>query len=379
MPRHPAAIQPLEMWRLEPAEASRPQIKNCRIAWILLRIAALDGIRMIERPGETTWRFLLRRVRSEPLVFAMAMTGGFAVQQGQASEPVDPSTLDGKMVMGYQGWFSCPGDAARRGWGHWKERPEPEVIVEMLPDVSELSPGERCDSGLVARNGKPVSFFSRYESEDRRSAFPQWMEAYGIDGVALQRFASVLLRPEILKASDAVLANARAGAEEHGRAFFLMYDISGPPPEKLELVVEDWRRLDRAGLHQQSRLSQPQGPSGARRLGNRLRGARPSPAETDGFLTQLRDASEAAGGVTVLGGVPAGWREGRGDASAGTRGGRRSGRSSMSSAPGRSAATRTTPAPTITANARWRPDLAATKAMGVDYMPVVFPAFPGGT
>src|SRR5260370_15329877 len=38
-----------------------------------------------------------------------------------ASHPaVDTSSLEGKVMCGYQGWFTAEGDGAARGWTHWK-------------------------------------------------------------------------------------------------------------------------------------------------------------------------------------------------------------------------------------------------------------------
>jgi hypothetical protein len=301
------------------------------------------------------------------LVFILAIAS-LPLSRAEAAPAVDPTTLYGKMIMGYQGWFSCPGDAAGRGWVHWKDG-KGQVTVDMLPDVSELSPDELCDSGLVGRDGKPISFFSDMNPKTVDRHF-QWMETYGIDGVALQRFASVLSNPAVEKAADAVLANVRAGAERHGRVFFLMYDISGPSPEKLRAVVEDWRRWNGEGLTSSPAYLHHKGRPVLAVWGIGFAGRDLSPSQTEEFLAQLR----AVGDVTIMGGVPAYWREGKGDASAD------SGWETIW--------------PKLDIVSPWtvgrykddagaddyrkrslEPDLAATKAMGVDYMPVVFPGF----
>ena len=33
--------------------------------------------------------------------------------------PVNSSTLTGKVMVGYQGWFNAEGDGAKRGYNHW--------------------------------------------------------------------------------------------------------------------------------------------------------------------------------------------------------------------------------------------------------------------
>ena len=38
----------------------------------------------------------------------------------QTAARVDNSTLTGKLIMGYQGWFACPDPSAHCGWVHWK-------------------------------------------------------------------------------------------------------------------------------------------------------------------------------------------------------------------------------------------------------------------
>src|ERR1700730_10751729 len=63
-----------------------------------------------------------------------------------AAGAVDPSTLDGKVLVGYQGWFTCPADGSQR-WTHWSRgAPTPDTLtVELYPDLSELDPDERCE------------------------------------------------------------------------------------------------------------------------------------------------------------------------------------------------------------------------------------------
>ena len=151
--------------------------------------------------------------------------GALALCQTSWAAPADPSTLYGKNIMGFQGWFDCPNDGAGMGYGHW-ENAQHVPNIDMLPDVSEYDPSELCDSGWVARDGKPVKLFSDQNPKTVDRQFG-WMESYGLDGVALQRFASELSNPVALKARDRVLANVRSAADRHGRVYFVMYDLSG--------------------------------------------------------------------------------------------------------------------------------------------------------
>src|SRR5437899_18984 len=47
-------------------------------------------------------------------------SGGAAGAAGAAqTADVDSSTLVGKHLFGYQGWFACPGDGGSNRWVHW--------------------------------------------------------------------------------------------------------------------------------------------------------------------------------------------------------------------------------------------------------------------
>ena len=83
-----------------------------------------------------------------------------------AQAPVDPSSIIGKVVCGYQGWFNCEGDGANRGWVHWvksKGIPSPANIkVDLWPDVSELGADERFDTAFHHVDGTPAQVFSSF-------------------------------------------------------------------------------------------------------------------------------------------------------------------------------------------------------------------------
>jgi len=58
-----------------------------------------------------------------------------STQSVKSAATVDPSTLTGKLIMGYQGWFNCPGDGTTVGWWHWFTGPDP--TVDFLPNAAD--------------------------------------------------------------------------------------------------------------------------------------------------------------------------------------------------------------------------------------------------
>jgi hypothetical protein len=314
----------------------------------------------------------MKRLSNILAALLIVSAGALALCRTGRAAPVDPSTLYGKNIMGFQGWFACPNDGAGIGYGHW-ENAQHVPNIDMLPDVSELDPSELCDSGWVARDGKPVKLFSDQNPKTVDRQFG-WMETYGLDGVALQRFATELSNPRALGAGDHVLSNVRAAAERHGRVYFIMYDLSGMTPDKLPTVVDDWKRLIGEGVTRDRSYQRHKGRPVLALWGIGFAGRPLTPEVTEAFLSQLRAASAAAGGITILGGVPTWWRELKGDAS-------------------------NDPAwakiwPEIDVISPWTvgrfandgnadgyrsqgltPDVAYAKKINVDYMPVVFPGY----
>ena len=157
-----------------------------------------------------------------------------APYNGPTARGVDTSTLTGKVMVGYQGWFNCEGDGADLGWTHWaKNRAKiltPEnVSVDLWPDVSEFAPEELFTTGFQLSSGKPAAVFSSFRRETVLRHF-RWMREHGLDGTFVQRFANGLEKGPVTHPKDVVLANCRDEAANcEGRAYAVMYDLSGLP------------------------------------------------------------------------------------------------------------------------------------------------------
>ena len=162
------------------------------------------------------------------------------------AQSIDASTLTGKVMCGYQGWFNCEGDGAERGWVHWTKRRGPlgpgNAKVDLWPDVSELGPEERFATGFTNANGGVAEVFSSFKQATVLRHF-EWMRDYGIDGAFVQRFVVDIQSPSGLKHNNTVLGHCREGAKRSGRAFVVMYDLSGMGSGRMPQVTNDWRAL----------------------------------------------------------------------------------------------------------------------------------------
>ncbi|WP_131989470.1 glycoside hydrolase family 71/99-like protein [Chthoniobacter flavus] len=165
---------------------------------------------------------------------------------GESVHGVDTSTLTGKVMCGYQGWFNCEGDGANRGWVHWvKGRgiPSPSNIkVDLWPDVSELGADERFDTAFHHVDGTTAQIFSSFKEATVLRHF-KWMRDYGIDGVFVQRFVGGARSADFQRQNNTVLAHCREGANRNGRTYALMYDLSGLGAGRMDEVIDDWRQL----------------------------------------------------------------------------------------------------------------------------------------
>jgi hypothetical protein len=236
------------------------------------------------------------------------------VEAGAAAVAADATTIHGKLLLGYQGWFGCPGDgSALDRWEHWFQRGAPAsaatLRVDMWPDVSELGPDERCATPLSLPGGRPAQVYSAYNPATVDRHF-RWLREYDLAGVFLQRFTSRLQDPAVLGFRDAVARNVRSAAESNGRVFAIMYDISGQPPGTLvETVKRDWvRTVDTLRLTDSPGYLRHNGRPLLAIWGFGFTDRPATPAQAAELIEFFRNNPEPRYRVTLLGGVPARWR-----------------------------------------------------------------------
>lgn len=295
---------------------------------------------------------------------------------GPTVRGVDRSTLTGKVMCGYQGWFTTEGDGAERGWFHWgRGRFEPgSANIDFWPDVSELAPEERVDTRFRHADGRVAQVFSSYRKPTVIRHF-KWMQDYGIDGAFVQRFAGETFHPLGLRQSTAVLGYCREGANRYGRTYAVMYDLSGLQLGQMERVKEDWKLLvDRMQITRDPAYLRHRGRPVVSVWGCGFSDNRKyTIAECLSLVRFLKDDPKY-GGCTVMLGVPTYWRTLNRDAVADPAlhdlvkqadilspwfvG--RFGTIEDAVRMGRDVAA---------------PDIAWCKAAGLDYLPVVYPGF----
>jgi hypothetical protein len=293
---------------------------------------------------------------------------------------VDRTTLDRKLMFGYQGWFGCPGDGSPLGaWEHWFRRGAAASVstlrVDMWPDVSELPESERCDTPLMLPGGQSAQLYSAYNPRtvDRHFA---WLQEYDLAGVFLQRFTSRLDDRSVLGFRDGVARNVRAAAEAHGRVFAIMYDISGHPRETVvEAVKDDWRYMvDTLRITDSPRYLQHHGRPVLAIWGFGFRDRAPTPEQAAELIEFFKNNPEPRYRVTLLGGIPARWRTLSRDSQT-EEAWARVYRSFDILSPWTVGRFRDEEGTDLFYREEVEPDLVETNRLGLEYMPVVFPGF----
>lgn len=297
---------------------------------------------------------------------------------GPSAAGVDTSTLAGKVMCGYQGWFACPDDGAERGWFHWAGRGgafEPgNCSIDFWPDVSELDEDEKCPTAFRHADGSVAHVYTAMNPKTVARHF-EWMRDYGIDGAFVQRFAQETVPAVNLNFCTTVLANCRAGANQAGRAYAVMYDLSGLRANQMDRVMRDWRLLvDHMHIRQDPAYLHHNGKPVVAVWGIGFSDGRAYTLEECAALLDLLKDDPVYGGCAVMVGVPSYWRTLRRDAVDAPFLHEVLLKADIIS-PWAVGRFHTLDGVQRYAEEVWRPDIAWCAARGKEYLPVVFPGF----
>lgn len=300
--------------------------RGARLEWIVslpdeCRESTVREQNVIAAIRGTTVRLVSHRVLSS--LITVVILGGAATSprtQGQGlsssqvsgtfAQKVDTSTLLGKVMCGYQGWFAVPSDAIGRGWYHYQLNGvfQPgQCKIDLWPDVSDLDADEKYATSFRTADGSVAYVFS---SQNRKTVVRhfKWMQEYGIDGVFIQRFASEV-RGSGLTQFNNVLENCRAGAKQYGRSFAVMYDLSGLKLGQTSSVINDWMMLvDSKQITKDSAYQYHSGKPVVAVWGIGFSDGRQYTLKECETLIDFLKNDPKYGGCTVMIGVPTHWR-----------------------------------------------------------------------
>ncbi len=137
----------------------------------------------------------------------------------------DSGDIRGKVTVGYQGWFTTSTDGAEVDWWHITGGTTPSptnIFLKSWPDTSEYDATYATDFPALG-SGAPSVLFSSYDYSTVDTQV-RWMQEYGIDTLALQRFGDYRQTGE---ARNVITGHVKTAAEKYGRKFYVMYDITG--------------------------------------------------------------------------------------------------------------------------------------------------------
>ncbi len=329
--------------------------------------------------------FLKQVIGASMILALIAATNVSATEREDVLKPydgptvrgADPSTLTGKVMTGYQGWFNCPDDGSRLGWVHWARGERGafapgNITVDAWPDVSEYNEDELYDTGFRYPDGSVAKTFSSHDRETVLRHF-EWMRDYGIDGAFVQRFANGIKGGNVRYHKDKVLSSAREGANRYGRTYTIMYDLTGIPDEDIIKVFDDWRMLrEKMHITEDPAFQQHKGKPIVGIWGVGFNGQikrRPDFGECTKLLKKFK-----ADGCSVMLGVPTGWREQDHDASQNPELHRVL---LMADVLSPWSVGRFGDQPGLKRHSKkyWNGDVEWAREHNIDYMPVIFPGF----
>ncbi|WP_165222525.1 glycoside hydrolase family 71/99-like protein [Aquisphaera insulae] len=297
---------------------------------------------------------------------------------GPSRDDIDATTLDGKVLCGYQGWFNTPGD----GWGnqfvHWGrglERPgKGQFTVDLWPELSEYDPADLTEvPGLKLADGSPARLYSAFR-KGPVLLHTRWMREYGIDGVFVSRFVGEAADPGRSRHVNQVLANLREGCHRDGRVWAMMLDLSVGGRMRTQAVKDDWKFLcDRVKIREDSRYLHHQGKPVVLLWGLGFKDRPWTPEQGEELVRFFKDDPKY-GGTYLIGGIDPHWRTLKG-ASRPEPAWAAVYRSFDAISPWDAGRYRDDASMDHLRKEVWEPDLAELKGLGKGYMSTAFPGF----
>lgn len=229
--------------------------------------------------------------------------------RGPGVKALDNTTLKGKVMTGYQGWFRTPNDPDGGGWVHWGNIQDGTFSTDMWPDVSQYPPSSlEKAADVTLKSGKQAYLFSSAWPDVVDTHF-RWMRENDIDGAFLQRFVSDKFQA-ISGKPEWVLANVRAAANREGRIWAIEYDVSGYPDAKLlETLKADWKWfVDEFRLLEDPNYAREGGKPVVFIWGLPFPDRNISPATANAVADFFKNDPKY-GGNYVIGGIPGNWRK----------------------------------------------------------------------
>jgi hypothetical protein len=162
------------------------------------------------------------------------------------AQTADTTSLENKVMAGYQGWFRCAGDRPNSPptWFHWFNGAPPNgrLAFDTWPDMSELSQEEKYPiPGFFYPDGTQAYLYSPLNYQTVLRHF-RWMQESGIDGVWLSQFCSRMTSDYTVMKT--VMDHVRKAATETGRTWAYFYDLSGMRTNNVVTVVSNqWVRM----------------------------------------------------------------------------------------------------------------------------------------
>ncbi|KAL7935899.1 hypothetical protein V8C35DRAFT_333677 [Trichoderma chlorosporum] len=218
----------------------------------------------------------------------------------RAAAAIDASTIQGKWLYGYQGWFRKPGTGVNNHWSADGNTPGPSNIeIDFIPDVTGYPSNCLFNTELTLPNGQPAQFYDS-TCEGVVDLHFKWMQQYGIDGVIVQRFIQSVSDQSFIT----ILNQVQAAAEKYGRGFIVEYDVSGADSSQGSVataVLNDYNSQIKPYTSSSAYIHQDGKPV-TMVFGIGFQGMKTSASDSVNIATQLHNA-----GLYVGFGVPEQW------------------------------------------------------------------------